>query len=129
VHKSNLALSQSHVSRPAADWQTALINSKGFGGNNATAMLLGPAVSRAMMAKRHGQQAMRDWEAKREATQANAQEFEQQTLLGKAKPRYLFGEQVIDDSQIHITSREVKMPGQALPVRLDLENPFPDMTP
>ena len=37
-----------------ADMDIAFINSKGFGGNNATATVLSPKVTMQMLAKRHG---------------------------------------------------------------------------
>src|SRR5690606_27632611 len=40
----------------------AILNAKGFGGNNATASLLAPHVTRRMLEKRHGRSAMTQWQ-------------------------------------------------------------------
>ncbi|PVZ72145.1 hypothetical protein [Pelagibaculum spongiae] len=65
-------ISSKHQQRD--DIQAALLNAKGFGGNNATALVLTPSKTKQMLKKRHGEQMLADWQ------QANTQV--QQQYLG-----------------------------------------------
>ena len=62
VHNEHLNIATEHWHCP--DMDIAFINSKGFGGNNATATVFSPKVSLAMMAKRYGTEAMETYQHK-----------------------------------------------------------------
>ncbi|MFT5529436.1 MAG: acetoacetyl-[acyl-carrier protein] synthase, partial [Alteromonadaceae bacterium] len=75
VFDEHLHIATKHWQCDAMD--IAFINSKGFGGNNATATVLSPSVSLSMLAKRHGVKAMADYNEKLinvEIAQKNYQE-------------------------------------------------------
>lgn len=119
VHDSNLEFTPQHREVGREGMDVALINSKGFGGNNATGVLLAPHVARNMLAERHGARAIADWQHKHEAAAASAARYEQCAMRGEFAPRYRFGDGVIDGRDVKITDREVRLPGFAQPVRLD----------
>ncbi len=56
----------------AFEADAAFINAKGFGGNNATGVVLSPGVTERLLTARHGAAAMADWRARREATRETA---------------------------------------------------------
>lgn len=118
VNHSHLDITPQHRAVGVAAMDVALLNSKGFGGNNATGVVLAPAVVRNLLAARHGARALTDWQHRHEAVAASAGAYEQQALAGHYTPRYRFGDGVIDGHDVRITDREVRMPGFALPVRL-----------
>ena len=63
VATAGLNFGLTHRELDPADQRYALINSKGFGGNNATATLLSPLQTQEMLAARHGNAAGRRWRA------------------------------------------------------------------
>ena len=105
----------------------AFINSKGFGGNNATATVLSPKVSLEMVAKRHGDEAMASYREKLKAVEAAQQAYKTQINNGQYDLIYKFGEGLIDENEIIITETEMTLPGFANPIELSQENPFKDM--
>ncbi len=58
VHREHLRFSMKHVEIDPTQMDGAFINSKGFGGNNATALILSPTVTRQMLAQKHGAAAL-----------------------------------------------------------------------
>jgi acetoacetyl-[acyl-carrier protein] synthase len=105
----------------------AFINSKGFGGNNATATVLSPKVSLEMVAKRHGVEAMASYQEKLKAVESAQQAYKMKINNGQYDLIYKFGEGLIDENEIKITETEMTLPGFANPIELSQENPFKDM--
>lgn len=98
--------------------EIAFINSKGFGGNNASAVVLAPSVTKRMLAKRHGRAAVR-WHAKRlETTVAARDAYATRCLEATPQSVYELGERVIDESAIRISRECIELPGfeQAVPL-------------
>ena len=58
VHNSHVDYLLKHKEVDPETIDSSFINSKGFGGNNATAAILSPFVVKDMLAKRHGKDAM-----------------------------------------------------------------------
>jgi len=105
----------------------AFLNSKGFGGNNATATVLSNRVARAMLEHRYGSKRCADYEAKLEAVRANATAYDEACMREPMKPIYRFGDALIDETQIEISDRELKLPGFDHAVNLQLPNRYEDM--
>ncbi len=118
VNHSHLDISPKHRDVGREGMDLALINAKGFGGNNATGVLLSPQATIKQLAARHGEKAIANWQRRQETVHARAQTYEQQALAGHYAPRYRFGEGVIDGHALQISDRELRLPGFALPVRL-----------
>lgn len=112
---------------PQEPIDVAFLNSKGFGGNNATASVLSPRVVEAMLEKRYGGAAYARYVAKREATRAAAQAYDEAAARGEFATIYQFGEGLIDESQIRLENGELRLPGFAQSINLDLPNRFEDM--
>ena len=58
VSHDHLRLPTDHFELPGDDVDAIFVNSKGFGGNNATGLFLSPAVTRRMLEKKHGARAL-----------------------------------------------------------------------
>ena len=127
IHASHLALSNQHreVGKEALDM--ALINAKGFGGNNASALLLSPTVTHRLLSKRHGQAAMRAHASKQQATLEASIQHDAASLAGNFRITYQFGEQVLEGEDLTLNSKSLEIPGHSQKVNLDLPNPFADM--
>lgn len=125
VHKDRIALS--NKDRRRDDLDVCFINSKGFGGNNATGVLLSPRVAEKMLRKRHGAAAFDAYQARREQTRAAAQRYEEQALKGQFDIIYNFGNDMIDDRDIRIGAEEMSVPGFAQPLVYKKDERFSDM--
>ncbi|MCP8898001.1 beta-ketoacyl synthase [Gilvimarinus xylanilyticus] len=112
---------------PAQPIDVAFLNSKGFGGNNATASVLSPRVVEQMLAKRYGAEAFTAYQARREATRKGANAYDQAALRGDFGTIYQFGEGLIDESQIALNEGKMSLPGFSQAIDLDLPNRFTDM--
>src|SRR5690606_32185653 len=72
------------------------LNSKGFGGNNASAYVLAPHVVERMLRKRYGEAVYSDYCQRREQTRAAAAAYDQQATQGEFGIIYNFGQDLID---------------------------------
>ncbi len=104
----------------------AFINSKGFGGNNATALVLSPTKVESMLATRYPQQ-FDQYLVKREGTRSAAAEYAVRADLAELDVIYRFGEAVIDDADLSISAEGINIPGFAREIVFEKENPWADM--
>ena len=111
----------------ARDMDVAFINSKGFGGNNASAVVLSPDVVGRMLSKRYGDAAMAQYGKRNEAVAEQALAYHQQALQGELSPLYRFGEEVIEDEGVDISSDAIRLRGFEHSVSLMPTNPYDDM--
>ena len=107
--------------------QIAFLNSKGFGGNNATGTVVSPAATEAMLTKRYGAKAMATYRAKREVVEAEALAYDSECHAGPMQPIYRFSEALIDEDAIAFEDGELSIPGYKLGVELRGKNLYPDM--
>ncbi len=105
----------------------AFLNSKGFGGNNATACILSPVIAKKMMTKRYGKQAMASYQFRCEQAQEQAENYHQQFLKGNYQVSYRFGENMLDESDIEITKDKIKVKTYSQVIDLAEENLYKDM--
>jgi acetoacetyl-[acyl-carrier protein] synthase len=96
----------------------ALINSKGFGGNNATAAVLGPEVTRELLARHHGQRKLSDWRASHERVQIQRNNIESARLQGDWAPQYHFNEGVLDPSGVEVNEDRIKLGERSIDLRV-----------
>jgi acetoacetyl-[acyl-carrier protein] synthase len=125
VHDKHLRLSTRDVHRD--DLDVCFINSKGFGGNNATGVLLSPRITEKMLRKRHGEAAFADYCARREATREAARRYDEQALQGRFDILYNFGQDMIDDHAIELSEEGIKLPGFSQAIRFKKDERFSDM--
>ncbi|WP_136249054.1 beta-ketoacyl synthase [Halomonas borealis] len=121
LHAERLRLFQEPL-RFSAD--ASFINAKGFGGNNATGVVLSPDVTERLMAARHGESAMHEWRSRREATRQAAADYRHEADHGRFQPRYRFGEGVLEGPELEVAADSIRIPGYAQPVSLAAHNPF-----
>ncbi|MBD9413826.1 beta-ketoacyl synthase [Pseudomonas sp. PDM16] len=125
VHRQHLSLET--YDRQARDMEVCFINSKGFGGNNATGVVLAPQVVERMLRKRHGDPAMANWQIRRETTRAAAAQYDQRALRGQLDIIYNFGHGLIDDQALSITTNGVVVPGFQQPLTFRKDERYSDM--
>ena len=121
VHQQRLLISTRDIDRSQLPLEVGFINSKGFGGNNASAVVLAPSVVERMLKKRYGADAFEAWQQRREQTRAAAEAYNQRALKGQLDIIYNFGQNMIDESAISISDAQIQVPGfnKALTFRTD----------
>ncbi|WP_072823264.1 beta-ketoacyl synthase [Modicisalibacter ilicicola] len=102
----------------------AFINSKGFGGNNATGVVLSPRTTERLLAKRHGQAALEAWKQRRETVMAASDRYCQRADAADFDVIYRFGHDVLEGPELDIDRHRIHIPGYARAVSLDVDNPF-----
>lgn len=128
VHSSHLHLPMAHLEVDPDERPAALINSKGFGGNNATGVILSPQQTMRMLERRHGAKAMASFQRANARTEQAATDYDAAMDRGEVAPIYRFGEGVLEGTDLDLSADAIRIPGFGVPVRTDLENPFGDMT-
>ncbi|MEH6469825.1 MAG: beta-ketoacyl synthase [Halopseudomonas sp.] len=127
VHRSHLRFEQQHIEVGATGIDSVLLNSKGFGGNNASAPILAPHIALQMLEHKHGKQAMTEYQHRLEETEQTASEYDQESCYGQTRPTYLFGHNVLTGDQLEISDKKIQIPGYSKPISLEIDNPFDDM--
>lgn len=126
IHGERLNISLGDLDRSDRPLDVTLINAKGFGGNNATGVLVSAERTLAMLERRHGK-GWKGYCARREQTRETAAAYEQSADCGDLRVIYRFGEGLIGDEDVAIDAREVMVPGFGKAVTLDEPNPYDDM--
>ena len=103
----------------------AIINSKGFGGNNASATLLSPAATRKMLQARHGSRLWQAWEQSNEAVRERQQQHDDAAIAGTVAPTYRFDFGVLGDDDVQHSAQSMQVGDYV--INLDLANPYRDM--
>jgi len=126
VHQSHLQIGSEHIAVDPGQIDTAILNAKGFGGNNASAALFAPHVALRMLRKHHGAQALAAWEKRNEAVRERAARYDADACEGVLQPIYKFDHNVMGGDDLDCSTRAIAVPGFGQPINLDLESPFSD---
>ena len=128
VHQSHLDFLLKHREVGKTDIDSVFINSKGFGGNNATAAILGPHVATEMLRKKHGKSAIIKHASLNESVKEKIEAYDESMISGKNSTIYNFGVGVIEGEELTISSDGISIPGQDKEISLNVENPYGDMS-
>jgi acetoacetyl-[acyl-carrier protein] synthase len=107
----------------------AILNAKGFGGNNASVALLSPQLSENMLKGRHGDKAWQAYLGRREQVQAAAAAYDDAACETGFNVHYQFGENVLDGGDLDLTRSGISIKGWAEKVALDFESPYASWLP
>ena len=127
VYTDGLKFQLKHEEYGKDHFEAALLNSKGFGGNNATAVLLSPNRAMSMLRKRYSDEQLATYQDKNKAVQEAAQAYNQAMIRGEIEPIYRFGFNVLGGEELDITDKKIQLPGYQMPVDLNVENEFDDL--
>ncbi len=127
VHRERLRILTEDATVGEQALDVCFINSKGFGGNNASAYVLAPRLVEKMLRKRHGEAAFAAYNERREQTRAAAADYESRALNGQFDVIYNFGQDLIDDGEIDIGADGIKVPGFAKPLTYKQDTRYRDM--
>jgi len=125
VHQKNLSISTEDTKR--SDIEVAFVNTKGFGGNNATGVVLSPAATKRMLSKRHTEDSMANYEKKNAVVESAANHYDQQAIHGNFNIVYSFGEGLIDDRALDLSIDSIQIPGVEKKIIFEGESRYCDM--
>ena len=124
IYTQNLNILTQHATIDIARTSLSFLNSKGFGGNNATATLISPIATENMLIKKHGQKAVSQWKQRNETVSEKILQHEQQCCDGNTSPTYRFGENVITPEDVKITTEELTLQNQS--ISLNIQHDYDD---
>ena len=125
VRQDHLAFYIEHREVDIAEQKYAIINSKGFGGNNATASLMSPLATQRMLQTRYSGQAWKKWEQANERVRERQQAYDDGMIGGTISPVYKFDHGVLGDSDVEVGAQQLTIGRHT--VRLDQVSPYADM--
>lgn len=126
VHQSHLNILMQHhyVGERGQEMKAVILNSKGFGGNNASALVLSPQETMALLKERYGQEALLAYEKVNQGVAKISAEHDAQACHGKERIIYRFGESVMDGASVSITSTSMRLTAFGQPIDLPMVNPY-----
>ncbi len=127
VHQKNLDILLEHKQVDTQNYDAAILNAKGFGGNNATASILSPFVTENMLSHKHGKEAITAYRSKNESVAEASSAYEALTNKNLVKPIYKFDHKVKAGSDISFTDNSIRIDGESMEIDLRLSNPYADM--
>lgn len=125
VHQDRLTISVTDIAKQ--DLEVAFINTKGFGGNNATGVVISPAVVERMLGKRYGDRALEAYRGKLSTVTEAANAYDQAALRGEFGVIYNFGVDMINDAELCISDSDLTIPGLAHAVSFAQDCRYEDM--
>jgi acetoacetyl-[acyl-carrier protein] synthase len=120
----DIALSDTDLNGRA---EVGFLNSKGFGGNNATGIVVSPSKTEAMLTKRFGKTIIKKYKALREKNMVTSEEYDKDCIAGPMKPIYNFGEALISDDEISFSKDSISISGFPKGVNLKSINRYEDL--
>lgn len=127
VFNSNLNFSNKHLEVGAESMDSAILNSKGFGGNNASATVIAPHIVNKMLAKKHGSNSFKNYQQKNEVVREQAAAYDDAASNGKGLPIYKFDHNVMDGQDLDFTDSKIAVPGYDEVIDLEEKSPYSDL--
>lgn len=126
VHAQRLRIPLADLDLREPGLDAAILNAKGFGGNNASGLILSPALAEAMLARRYAHR-WGEYCARRERSRATAAAYEARVDRGQFAPIYRFGEGAIEDAAVEISASAIRVPGFGRAIDLAVPNPYAEL--
>ena len=128
VHRSNLNILTEHTfaGNCGQDYKAVILNAKGFGGNNASGLVLSPQQTLAMLTAKYGTDAMAAYQVRNQAVKAVTTHNDASACQGQETIRYQFGEAVMDEHSVTITPDAIKLSEFEHAIVLNNVNPYAD---
>jgi len=128
VFDSNLHFCVEHtaVGDKGRDMKGAIINSKGFGGNNASGLILSPQTTMEMLENKYGADKIADYKRLNEKVRETAAAYDKAMINGNIEVIYHFGSEVMTGDDLEITEHGIKLSKFENELTFNQENPFSD---
>lgn len=108
IHQSHLNI----LTQPLESDQpmhVSFLNSKGFGGNNATGILISKDKTLDFIRSRYAEQEWKSYRAKNSEVQSASSDYFHQAQHGKLDTIYNFGKDIIDENDINISQDSLRI--------------------
>tara|TARA_R110002073_G_scaffold44556_11_gene123506 strand:+ start:275 stop:1984 length:1710 start_codon:yes stop_codon:yes gene_type:complete len=125
VATAHLDFSTAHRQVDPNAQRYAIVNSKGFGGNNASATLMSPDTTRQMLQARYSKREWAQWEEANQAVRERQTAYDEGVTAGSIQPIYRFDYGVLNDEDVTVTAQQVTVGDRS--VQLATASPFEDM--
>jgi acetoacetyl-[acyl-carrier protein] synthase len=127
VSSAGIDFQLAHKKLTPTSMDATIINSKGFGGNNASASIIAPHIALAMLKQRHGAGAMTAYEHRGEKVKLQSAENEAQLQAGENSILYQFDNNVLDASALSYSADGLHIKGITPAMSLRITNHYNDM--
>lgn len=129
VSNSNLSISPSHTEVGVEGISATIINAKGFGGNNASAVLVSPSVARDIIASKHGAADYARYQQANQVVLEKSADYDAESLKGEASPLYYFDHGVLGGDSLTFngndsSAKSVSVKGYGQRISLDYQSPY-----
>ena len=126
VYRSHLSILMDHqfVGEQGCDMKAVILNSKGFGGNNATALVLSPLHTMDMLTHKHGVDIIDAYWNKNTLINQAIEATDAKTCEGEERIIYRFGEAVMDQSSVSMTTSSMTLSAFKQTIELPAVNPY-----
>lgn len=128
VYDSNLEFCIKHTSvgEKGEQMKAAIINSKGFGGNNATGLVLSPQTTMEMLENKYGSARIAQYHLLNEKVTQTANAYDESVINGEFKAIYHFGSDVMTENDLVITDKGIELSKFEKHLSFSQENPYAD---
>ncbi len=112
VYQENLDILVKDRKEDPEFFKAAFLNAKGFGGNNASAFILGPELTLSEIKKSISKKDFINYERKLEKTRDSSQKYNENASKGNYKTIYKFNHQVLQGTEdLEISQDKIKLQG------------------
>ena len=127
VTRDRLDFLTEHRNMDSENIDATIINSKGFGGNNASASILAPHITKTMLEKRYGKEALKDYYRRNEKVKEATANYDRATSEGKNNTIYKFDNNVLGSDSISINESSISTDDFENNISLNIKNNYEDM--
>ena len=127
VHHSDLNILMAHKKVNPKEIDVTFLNSKGFGGNNATAGILAPHVVRELLKVKYSKETLLKRDLLNLSVNKKSKDYNDACLKGESKTIYRFDHNVLNGSDIHYRKQSIKVAGWKWNINLELPSRYSDM--
>lgn len=124
IHNSNLYIPFDHYSITDREMHAALINSKGFGGNNATGVILSPDKTMEILKKKFSSSVLKSYQIKNTQTRDKINQVDEKICNGVENVIYRFGDYVMDGTDVEMTTEKLNLSQFSRSINLKIKNPY-----
>ena len=112
VHHDNLEILLDHKSEEKGFFSAAFLNAKGFGGNNASALILSPEESMTLLSKKYSSTKIKNYQSANQDVVSKSTQHNKQCLRGKYNIIYKFNENVLQgEGDIMLEKNKLSLKG------------------
>jgi acetoacetyl-[acyl-carrier protein] synthase len=87
----------------------SFLNAKGFGGNNASTYIISPSKTCERLQQNSSEQQWKNYQRLNKSIRQQANIYDSQMSAGLIKPRYQFGENVLEPKDLEISDTEIRI--------------------